>query len=100
MNQLSFKLPFLIDSEVGEKFRKHMFIRKGGKAIGKGGHDLSRDILDAELICVSNEDEDNWIGNYAEGIGFFGVKFAKSDCRPATPEEIEEYTKNPDTFKF
>lgn len=81
------------------KFHKLMFIKKGGKAVSKAG-DLSRDYYDVEFICVSNEDENNWIGNYAEGIGFFGIRFAKEDCREATEEEIDEWIKNPESIKF
>ena len=36
------------------KFKKLMFIRKGGKAVHQLG-DLSRYSLDAELICISNQ---------------------------------------------
>lgn len=83
------------------KFHKLMFIKKGGKATSKSGkYDLSRDYLDAELICISNEDEHNWIGNYAEGMGFFNVHFAKEDCREATDEEVEQWIKNNETIKF
>ena len=67
---------------------KYMFIKKGGKAIHKLG-DISRNVLDAELIYVYNEDGDNWIGQYCAGFGFFDVKFAKCDCRNATDEEVE-----------
>ena len=100
MSKITDKIDFLIDPKLGSKFRKFMFIKKGGKAVNIHGDDLSRDILDAELICVSNEEDDNWIGNYAEGLGFVGVRFAKSDCRDATESEIEEYFKDQETFKF
>lgn len=83
------------------KFHKLMFIKKGGRATsGSGEYDLSRDYLDAELICISNEDEHNWIGNYAEGMGFFNVHFVKEDCRDATDEEVNEWIKNQESFKF
>lgn len=67
---------------------KYMLIRKGGKAVHQLG-DLSRDCFDAELIVVGDEDEENYIGRYAEGFGFCGVKFLKNDCRIANEEEIE-----------
>ena len=67
---------------------KFMFIKKGGKAIHKLG-DISRDVLDAEMIYVYNEDEKNWIGQYCEGFGFVDVKFAKADCRDASEEEVD-----------
>ena len=100
MSKITDKIDFLVDPKIGVKFHKFMFIKRGGKALTSNGNDLSRNILDAELICVTNEDENNWIGNYAEGIGFFGVRFAKSDCRDASEEEIEEYFKNQETFKY
>ena len=81
------------------KFHKLMFIKKGGRAVAKLG-DLSRDYYDVELICVSNENENNWIGNYAEGFGFFGVEFAKEDCREATDEEVNAWIKDPKSIKF
>lgn len=81
------------------KFHKLMFIKKGGRAVSKAG-DLSRDYYDVELICVSNENEDSWIGNYAEGFGFFGVHFAKEDCREATEEEVDKWIRNSESIKF
>ena len=90
---------FLAASVEDIKFHKLMFIKKGGKAIVKMG-DISRDYYDVELICVSNEDENNWIGNYAEGLGFFNVKFAKEDCREASEEEVNKWIRNPESIKF
>lgn len=90
---------FLVDDARNIKFKKLMFIKKGGKAFHKTG-DLSRDYYDTELICISDEDEHNWIGNYAEGFGFFNVHFAKEDCREATDEEVNEWMENPETIKF
>ena len=90
---------FLIDGNA--KFRKLMFIKKGGRAVHQGtGMDISRDYLDAELICISNEDEENWIGNYAEGLGFFNIRFAKTDCRKATDEEVRMWRKDHESIKF
>lgn len=73
---------FLAANTEDIKFHKLMFIKKGGRAVSKTGEfDLSRDYYDVELICISNENNDNWIGNYAEGFGFFNIQFAKEDCR-------------------
>ena len=79
--------------------RKNMFLRKGGKAIHQLG-DISRDVYDVELIEVYDEDGDNWIGMFAEGYGFIHVKFAKSDCREATEEEIKQWIHDRDSVKF
>lgn len=78
---------------------KSYFIKKGGKAIHKLG-DISRNVLDAELIYVNDEDEDNYIGHFAEGYGFIDVKFAKEDCRPASAKEEKEWIKDKYNFKF
>lgn len=78
---------------------KYMFIRKGGKAIHKLG-DISRDCLNAELICVHSEDENNWIGNYVEGFGFIDVKFAKADCREASDEEVKMWSNDRNSIVF
>lgn len=65
-----------------------MVIKKHGKAIHQLG-DISRHVLDAELIWIYGETETDWIGQYCEGLGFFDVKFAKEDCREATEEEVK-----------
>jgi hypothetical protein len=90
---------FLAKCTADIKFHKLMFIKKGGKAISKIG-DLTRNYYDTELICISNENEKNWIGNYAEGSGFFGVEFRKEDCREATADEVKQWIKNPKSIKF
>lgn len=76
-----------------------MFIRKNGKAIHQLG-DISRDYYNAELIYVNSEDEDNWIGNYAEGFGFVNVKFAKKDCKEASEEEVKMWIKDRNSIVF
>lgn len=96
---ISKKPPFMAANHNDYKFYKYMFIRQGGKAIHQLG-DLSRDTYNAELICVSSEDEDSWIGNYAEGFGFYGVKFSKCDCREASEEEIEAWFKDKNQFVY
>ena len=78
-----------------------MFIKKNGFAFLKNNDwNLSRCFYDTELICVSNETDGFWIGNYAEGLGFFNVYFAKEDCRDATDSEVAEWLKNPQLVKF
>lgn len=94
-----YKPQFLAASTKDFKLHKLMFIKKGGKAVHKLG-DLSRATYDAELICVSNETESDWIGNYAEGFGFYGVHFEKADCRDATEEEVQEWINNKYEFKY
>ena len=78
---------------------RYMFIKKGGKAIHLLG-DISRDCLDAELIIVNSDDEDNWIGHYVEGFGFLNVKFAKKDCRMASDEEVKQWFKDRNSIIF
>ena len=100
MGEVLFKQPqFLVGNIKDIKFRRLMFIKKGGTAIHKMGS-VMRNVYDAELICVSNEDENNWIGNYAEGFGLYGVKFKKTDCRDATEDEAQEWLNNPEMFKY
>jgi hypothetical protein len=41
------------------------------------------------LIRVFKEDEQHYIGNFAEGFGFIDVKFKKEDCRKLTIEEVD-----------
>lgn len=78
---------------------RNMFLKKGGKAIHLLG-DISRDVLDAELIFVHSEDENNYIGHFAEGFGFINVKFAKEDCREASDEEVKMWIKDHDSIVF
>lgn len=95
------KPQFLVDHTVKSDLRKYMFIRKGGKAIHHGtGMDISRNVFDVELICISNENEACWIGNYAEGFGFLNIHFAKEDCRDATDEEVELWLKDHESVMF
>ena len=64
------------------------FLKKGADAIHQTG-DISRDVYDAELIIVREEDEEFYIGNFVEGFGFIDVKFRKEDCRKATLEDLD-----------
>ena len=83
------------------KFHKLMFLKKNGIATSEDGNiNFSRDYYDTELICVSNETDNYWIGNFAEGMCFFNIHFAKEDCREATDEEVNEWIKNPELIKF
>lgn len=99
MTKNNFPFFFLAMNVEDIKFRKYMWLRCGGKAIHKLG-DLSRDTYPVELICISGENESNWIGNFAEGHGFFGVEFAKEDCREATDEEIEAWIADKNSVVF
>lgn len=94
-----YKPQFLAANTNDFKLDKLMFIRCGGKAIHKLGN-LYRDVYDAELICISDETDNEWVGNYAEGLGFFGIHFAKEDCRDATDEEVQAWINNPDDFRY
>lgn len=54
---------------------------------------LERGVEDfSEHVCqIYAEDDDNWIGSWITGMGFFDVKFPKNVTRALTPEEIEEF---------
>lgn len=53
--------------------------------------DLSRD--KPNLCHVYAEDDQNWIGSWVTGFGFFDVHFPKDTTRDLTPDEIEKYNK-------
>ena len=59
-------------------------------AIHKLG-DISRD--EGDLCHVTKEKENDYIGMWVTGFGFFGVKFPKETTRELTPEEVEKYNK-------
>lgn len=44
-----------------------------------------------DLCVISSEDQDNYIGMWVFGYGFFNVKFPKSSTRELTPEEKNEW---------
>lgn len=44
-----------------------------------------------DLCIVSDEDANNYIGNWVWGFGFVNVKFPKATTRELTPEEVEKY---------
>ena len=66
---------------------KYMMATKAFHKLG----DISSDVPD--LCYIYGEDNDNYIGNWVTGLGFFDVKFPKDTTRPLTPEEIEKYNK-------
>jgi hypothetical protein len=51
--------------------------------------DISRD--EPELCVIQEEDSENYIGNWVEGLGFIDVKFPKSTTRELTEEEASQY---------
>jgi hypothetical protein len=65
-------------------FRKRYMVAT--KAEHKLG-DISRD--DPDFCYVTEEDETHYTGNWAEGSGFFGVRFPKETTREATAAEVE-----------
>ncbi len=46
-----------------------------------------------DLCHVYNEDEENWIGSWVTGFGFFDVKFPKATTRELTKKEVAYYNK-------
>ena len=65
--------------------KKYMMATKATHKLG----DISRDGED--LCFIYSEDNENYIGNWVTGFGFFDVKFPKKTTRSLTPEEIENY---------
>lgn len=57
-------------------------------AIHKLG-DISRDKPD--LAYIFSEDDDNYIGNWATGLGFINVRFPKTTTRALTGEETSYF---------
>lgn len=80
------QLRFIVESAEKDKFRKYIFVKPVGKATSNIVWDLSRNHI--AVACVSNETEQDWIGNFAEGIGIFNVHFAKEDCVEATLDKL------------
>lgn len=94
-------IQFLAKHPKDIKFHKLMFLKKNGVATTEDGNiDFSRNYYDAELICVSNETDKYWIGNFAEGMGFVNIHFAKEDCREATDKEVVEWIRDRESFRF
>lgn len=70
------------------------FIKEGGRAVHTGtGVDMSNSCSKPRLICVSHQNENFWIGNYAEGVGAYNIYFDKRDCRKAHRKEVKMYMK-------
>ena len=58
----------------------------------KAIHQLGDISNDTPNICIiTGEDEDNYIGSWVEGLGFFNVKFPKKTTRPLTEAEIDHF---------
>lgn len=65
------------------------------KAIHKLG-DISREFehLSTENLCqVCKENDEEYIGSWITGFGFFDVAFSKETTRELTEEEIEYFNK-------
>jgi hypothetical protein len=69
---------------------KIMVLKGGSPAIHKLGN-LQRD--EDDYIWIREETEDKYIGQFVEGLGFFGVEFNKSDVRSCTKDEIDYLNK-------
>lgn len=67
--------------------KKYMMATKAMHKLG----DISSD--EPDLCLIHSEDDENWIGNWVEGLGFINVKFPKASTRELTPEEIKHYNK-------
>lgn len=75
---------------MNKKFEsKYMMATTANHKLG----DISREQPD--LCVVSEEDENNYIGNWVFGLGFIDVEFPKSTTRELTEEEIEKYHGKP-----
>lgn len=55
--------------------------------------DISRD--EPDLCAISDEDDENWIGNWVTGLGFVFVKFPKETTRELTEEEFTYWNGRP-----
>jgi hypothetical protein len=62
----------------------------GTKAFHKLG-DISRD--EPDLVYVHDEDDMDYIGNWATGFGFVNVHFPKESTRELTSVEQTRYSK-------
>ena len=51
--------------------------------------DISR--KDPDLCVITKEDENNYIGMWVTGFGFFDVKFPKDTTRSLTEQEKNKY---------
>lgn len=71
---------------MNNEMNKYMVLLGGRPAKHKMGN-IGRE--KDNFIRVFKEDEDYFIGNFAEGFGFIDVKFKKGDCRNLTLEEVD-----------
>jgi hypothetical protein len=53
--------------------------------------DISSD--EPDLCYISGEDDENYIGAWATGFGFFNVKFPKATTRDLTDAEVLHFSK-------
>lgn len=82
-----FRKPQFITGKRGAKMSRYFILKAGGTAWHEGtGMNMSPQ--NDKLVCVSNEDANTWIGNFAFGIGVYDVHFDKRDCREVTTEEM------------
>lgn len=63
----------------------------GTRAVHFFAGDISRE--EPELCLVYNQDGEDWIGQWVEGLGFFDVRFPKASTRDLTEEEKRLYHK-------
>ena len=71
---------------IPESKARYFLLKQGASAYHKLGN-IGRNYYEAELIVVHKEDDEFYIGNFAEGCGFVDVKFRKADCREVTEKE-------------
>ena len=64
-----------------------MVLNGGSPAMHKLGN-IGR--KDDSFIIITDDKDDQYIGQFAEGFGFVHVEFNKSDVRPCTKEEIDK----------
>ena len=55
------------------------------------GDSYSVELEEPDICIVFEEDEENYIGNWVEGLGFIGLKFPNKTTRELTEEEKEKY---------
>ena len=55
--------------------------------------DISRDT--ADVFCVEDEFESEYVGRWLTGFGFVGVRFPKATTRPLTVVELDWLAAHP-----
>lgn len=86
---------FLAEHYDDIKFRKYMFLDKNITVANQSGIILHSSKDHVDLICVSDETDLFYIGNFAEGIGVFHIFFPKEKCREATEKELDLWFDDP-----